>query len=650
MSGLQDKIELARKNGYSDAEIVQHLSSTDLAPKIKQAQEAGYGEAEIIGHLAKPSDKPKREFNDLERTVLGLPPKRSTMSEVGRQVGLTARYGIEGLSAPINMAGDAVGLQSTKAVSNFLTKLGLPQPEGAQERVVGDVTRAMAGQGGFMKVGQLMSGAAAPVVGRVGDLMAANAGSQVIGAAGSAGASGTTREAGGGTVAQMIAGLAGGVAAPIAGDVAVTAGKAVGRGARALIDPFTQAGKERVVGATLNRLATDPKSAAANLENAAETIPGSRPTTAQAARDEGLLIAERGVSSSNPQAGARMARRDSEQNQARTILMKGMAGDDQAISAAESARDATTSASREAAFDGAKGPVDFNPVVERLKAISASPEGGRVESERALKWLSDRLAKYESEGRTDARNAYELQKDIGNLVSGKVTDEKGAIKLAGVLANQIKKTLTEQIEQQAPGFKGYLADYAKQSKPINQMEVLQDVQGKVLNAGTDAATGERLMSSAKFFNAVTKNKSELSKVLSKEQMANLEAIGRDLDSAALSSSSGKAAGSNTTQNLSTAYVIGAALGNKASTNGIVQNLSRPISWLNKLNEQQVQDLLVDAMLEPGLAKSLMSKATPRALESLGFELQQRAIAKGLGGLIGTSATAGQNRQAEPAKQ
>jgi hypothetical protein len=188
--------------------------------------------------------------------------------------------------------------------------------------------------------------------------------------------------------------------------------------------------------------------------------------------------------------------------------------------------------------------------------------------------------------------------------------------------------------------------YAEMSKPINQMETLQDIQGRVLNAGTDAATGERVMSAAKFYNAVTKNEADLVKILTPDQMRNLRAIGRDLDSAALSASSGKAAGSNTTQNLSTAYVIGSALGNKTAESGIVQNLARPITWLNKLNEQQVQDLLVDAMLEPALARSLMMKATPRNLESLGFELQQRAIAKGLGGLFGTSATAGQRQEAE----
>lgn len=623
MSGLQNKIELARKNGYSDAEIVAHLANTDLADKVSKAKEAGYGDTEIVGFL-------------------GEMPKRSTVAEVGRQVGLTVRYGVEGITALPNMVGDALGLRSTRAVSQGLTNFGLPSPEGAKERVVGDVTRAMAGQGGTMALGKGLTNAAAPAAQNIGAVLSGNRGSQVLSAAGAGAGSGTARESGAGWMGQTVGGLLGGIAAPMAGNVVLQAGKAAGRGIRALIDPFTTAGREKVVGSTLNRVATDPSRAAENLDAAAEIVPGSSQTTAQAAKDEGLLIAERGLASSNPRAGARLARRASEQNQARNLLLDSMAGSDESLASAKGQRLGKAGALYEKArIEGVdEGMAEaLKPQIQNL--MQRMPKGvGEKAKELA------RLSGESFDGAGSVNGLHWLKLAVDDAIEGAAQTGVGK-QTKGALV-QYKGDLLSVIDEVSPSYAKARETYATLSKPINQMETLQDVRSKVMNAGTDAATGERLMSPAKFYNAVTKNKSELSKVLSKEQMSNLEKIGADLDASALSASSGKAAGSNTTQNISTAYVIGSALGNKANNSGIIQNLSRPISWLNKLNEQQVQDLLVDAMLDPGMAKSLMAKATPRMVESLGYELKQRAIANGLGGLIGASATAGQSRQlAEP---
>src|SRR4051812_24462085 len=54
---------------------------------------------------------------------------RSTLEELGRQVGLTARAGVRGVTALPNMVGDSLGLQSSDAVEGAMDKLGLPRPE-----------------------------------------------------------------------------------------------------------------------------------------------------------------------------------------------------------------------------------------------------------------------------------------------------------------------------------------------------------------------------------------------------------------------------------------------------------------------------------------------------------------------------------------
>ena len=177
-------------------------------------------------------------------------PRRSAGEELGRQIGLTVRHAVNGVAAIPAMAADAVagvankGLDvamgdgkgfrfasnQAKALDNFLTKTGLPQPENAVERVVGDAASALAGTAGAVKAGQILArGAgsaaqAAQTSGRimppspsnvteaVGQGLALNPAMQGVSAVTSAGASGLTREAGGGEAAQIAAGVAGAIA------------------------------------------------------------------------------------------------------------------------------------------------------------------------------------------------------------------------------------------------------------------------------------------------------------------------------------------------------------------------------------------------------------------------------------------------------
>ncbi len=86
----------------------------------------------------------------------------AALREVPRQVGLTARYGLEGparlldmFAAPFRLATNAAlgaaGLPQAKPigdeVSALATRAGLPEPQTPDERVIGDATRAVAGGG-----------------------------------------------------------------------------------------------------------------------------------------------------------------------------------------------------------------------------------------------------------------------------------------------------------------------------------------------------------------------------------------------------------------------------------------------------------------------------------------------------------------------
>jgi hypothetical protein len=116
----------------------------------------------------------------LGEQIVDRPPVRQNTDTVARQVGLTARYGMEGLGqvadivgSPLNMlVNRATGSQlqpPSQAMSNFATMLGLPQPQTGFEQGIGNVTRAVAGIPAMGGVGGLLQQSpnlTAQVVGR----------------------------------------------------------------------------------------------------------------------------------------------------------------------------------------------------------------------------------------------------------------------------------------------------------------------------------------------------------------------------------------------------------------------------------------------------------------------------------------------------
>ena len=187
------------------------------------------------------------------------PAPRSTPEELLRQVGLTIRAGTKGIVAIPNAIGDALGLHSSEAVDSLLNKF-LPQPENAKERVVQDVTSAMAGGGA-----QAAAAGAARPVGVLGQKLAEalsrGPGLQVISSGTGAGAAGVARENGAGPVGQTIAGIAGAAAPAVVQAAGSAAIRGVARGGEAgrlktaeNIKSFEDAGTTPTVGqATENR-------------------------------------------------------------------------------------------------------------------------------------------------------------------------------------------------------------------------------------------------------------------------------------------------------------------------------------------------------------------------------------------------------------
>lgn len=170
-----------------------------------------------------------------------------TIADIPRQLGLTARYGIEGLAGlaqigtePLRYLQDRLtGMPSRPLgalASELADSLGLPRPEGADERVIGDASRLVTGAGGIGAVGRVAQGAPG-LVQKAGELFGKNLGTQATAAAGSGLAGGSVREAGGSPAMQFGASMLGGITGGLGANAASATARDLSARARALLTP-----------------------------------------------------------------------------------------------------------------------------------------------------------------------------------------------------------------------------------------------------------------------------------------------------------------------------------------------------------------------------------------------------------------------------
>jgi len=159
------------------------------------------------------------------------------LSDIPRQIGLTARYALEGPAQAAQIFTEPVaglmrlgGIKTKplgEVASGLADTLGLPKPESGQERVVGDATRLLAGTGGMLGASRGLAQLPG-MLGTVGAGMSANPTAQLTSATGAGTMGGLSREGGGSELQQAGAALIGGVAGgmvPGAANATVNAGK-----------------------------------------------------------------------------------------------------------------------------------------------------------------------------------------------------------------------------------------------------------------------------------------------------------------------------------------------------------------------------------------------------------------------------------------
>lgn len=604
------------------------------------------------GDVSFPDGMSMEEITEALKQLPPAPGSRSMPDELTRQAGLATRPMVQsamtvGGLAPmvvdplVNLFNLATGTKlptMTQATQTNLNRMGFPQPETAEERVVQDVASAGYGTAGVARAAGEVAPRLPGMLSEAAKFFAQSPQAQSAAAVSAATAGGALREGGASPYAQMGGALMAGMVAP-GGPTLSTTQRALSVPG-GLVKPFTQEGREVIVGNVLNRLATNPQQAMQNMAESAPLVPGVRPTAAGTARDPGLAGAETPLRSPTFDPSNLFGQQINQNQEAILNAFRQIGGKPGSIPYAEAKRETITTPMREAAFAN-KQAVDIEPVLSAIQGIMSNPATQRKTVDDAMVYVQGLLAKRVNPetGTIDPMSLYSVRKDITDAMAGKLSGDLSNLRLAKGQLADLLPVIDRTIDAGAPGFVAYMDKYAKSSKGIDQMRLLQGIEAKVTTGLPNLSTGNPVLAASALRRQLAAAQDELGTQLSPSAQSKLDNIINEINRGMAATAPGvKPPGSNTFQNMSMGNLIGRVFSESLADNTTLRTMTRPLDWLYKLPDQQVQQLLVQAMLDPKLAAQMMAKANIMRVEPLATSLRQKAQQMGFGTLIGTGAS------------
>jgi hypothetical protein len=304
-------VQAARKAGYTDAEIADHLAA-QRGFDVGAARQSGYKDSEIVDHLspgpgllsrgmdavgdaAKTVGNAKKTAEDWATTqgiravggMASLPGTVAKGAEWGyRQLGIdpASIFGQQGAKVLGTMATD---YPTADKISDTVQSAANVRPVNLEGNIPGGkiIDTGMQGVLGAAMTG----GLSAPA------LMAGALGGAGSEAAGQVAQTVAPNSPGWETAARLTGALGGGVAGAVTPSVV----RKVGDVATGLRAPFTKAGQDKILGTALRDVAADPDAAVTNLqkyqigrEAFPDSVPGFKLHAGKASRDPGLMAAE----------------------------------------------------------------------------------------------------------------------------------------------------------------------------------------------------------------------------------------------------------------------------------------------------------------------------------------------------------------------
>lgn len=412
------------------------------------------------------------------------------------------------------------------------------------------------------------------------------------------------------------------IGAPV-GALAPLVGRAVdyiGKTGKALIEPLTASGQERILGRFLREAAGGEEAKAMrNLRNPQQFVAGSQPTAAQAAGVPSLAALERTAMATSPVANNLMAQRQLQNAQAQADALRNIAPATRTSKYVDFREQVANDLYKDALKPLNLGKLDDETTKEiaNLTKRPAIQDAMRVAKETSANRGED-IADPAGSMLGLHRTKIALDKQISEVksryerdkIKSAAGDELDSLKNA-------KTSLLEFMEKISPTYKTARQSYDRLSKPIDQLEDIAKLADKTISAETEKI----------YISQFSKGLKELKKsgVLSDRQITRLENIQKDLARTKFADTAGKGVGSDTVQKL--------AYSNLMNQTGL------PISATNRIGKfvygdvnEQLKDKLAETMLSPQETLRLMrlgTKQKPSADEKTRNDLARLLTIQGI---------------------
>lgn len=404
------------------------------------------------------------------------------------------------------------------------------------------------------------------------------------------------------------------------------------RGGKAVFEPLTEQGRNRVLKRTLERFATDPS----KLRDPAlippnVTVPGRLPelapgTLAEMTMDPGIAQLQRGAAASSPDVASALAEARGRQLAGYRGVLDDLAGNDGKREFFESARDATAD------------------------SLYSQARAGGLQMDDALQaQVGDLLKRPSVQSAVEQAKVLAKEKgiDITNpsgsatglmYVDDALSDQIGSAARAGnnKLVAALRDTqdqLRSFLDQAAPAYGEARRTYAEMSRPINQMAIGQTLRDKALPALTDLSDGSLARVNANSYANALRNadttaaqatglrSAKMANVLDPDQLRAVKNVGADMARYASAQELGRVPGSPTAQYLGAQNVIRQFLGplgipQSAADSMIGRITTGLLSLPFKLTQSQTEQLLARALTEPGVAAKIMSTTDPKTIAEM----------------------------------
>lgn len=384
------------------------------------------------------------------------------------------------------------------------------------------------------------------------------------------------------------------------------------QGGKALVEPLTAGGQDKIAGRTIRSFAGGP------VKPAPAATPGWQPTLAEATQNPGVAVLQRGAESANPETARLLAERTFGQNAAAMDALEQIAGTPQQRSMAEGVR----------SYMGGLYDTATSKAIDPAVAASVRPQIDSLMARPAMKQAAARAAQIFDErqlAQVDAGSVQGLQmlkQSLDDIIerAGSATSSIGKNELRAL--QQTRSDLISTMQQLAPDLRSADAIYAGLSRPVNEMAAGKVLTEKLRPALMDYAPGAPARLNAQQYANAMRNLEELlpgmtgypgstvANTFTPQNQQTMTGVAQDLAKRAAVADMARGPGSNTAQNLSTRNILRQVMGplgmpEKWAESTMLQTLLKPLNLIyGGVGENAAQRRLAEALLDPQLAAKL----------------------------------------------